>query len=91
MIILVILTQWKRLFGIQQGCEKTLYNLGENKIVETPEKAMKIFIQREFPELEKLNKDGHSHDVLFIPDSFLYKELTEKVSTDYLSNYFFTF
>ena len=52
---------------------------------------MKIFIQREFPELEKLNQDGHSHDVLFIPDSFLYKELTEKVSTDYLSNYFFTF
>ena len=52
---------------------------------------MKIFIQREFPELEKLNQDGYSHDVLFIPDSFLYKELTEKVSTDYLSNYFFTF
>ena len=76
-------------YGIQQGREETLYNLGENCIVKTPKEAMRIFIQREFPEVEKLIQDGHSHDVIFIPDSFLYKELTEKVKTKNLSHELF--
>ena len=50
---------------------------------------MRIFIQREFPEVEKLIQDGHSHDVIFVPDSFLYKELTEKVKTKNLSHELF--
>ena len=56
------------------------YTMGENMVVNTPDKAMKIFIKREFPEIQKLVQDHQSHKVLFVPDSFLFKDWTDKVN-----------
>ena len=39
---------------------------------------MDLFIERELPKILDL-KNGTSHDVLFIPDTYIYNELTEKV------------
>jgi hypothetical protein len=42
-----------------------------------PEDATNEFFKREFPEiLESKNK---SHDAIFVPDSFLFGDITEKV------------
>jgi hypothetical protein len=53
--------------------------MGQNTFAESPEEAMDIFIDREFPEFFEVLK-GESHDVKFIPPSFIYGNLTEKVS-----------
>ena len=68
---------------IPQGGIEMQYNLGEDKVVTRVDEAMEIFIQREFPKIQKLVQDHQSHEVLFVPDSYLYKEWTEKV------NYFY--
>ena len=39
---------------------------------------MDKFLEREFPEVLNISK-GESHEVIFIPDSYIYKDLTEKV------------
>ena len=65
---------------IPQGGIEMQYNLGEDKVVTRVDEAMEIFIQREFPKIQKLVQDHQSHKVLFVPDSYLYKEWTEKVN-----------
>jgi hypothetical protein len=43
-----------------------------------PEDATNEFFKREFPEiLESKNKSPH--DAIFVPDSFLFGDITEKV------------
>jgi hypothetical protein len=43
-----------------------------------PDEATKEFFKREFPEiLESNNKTPH--DAIFVPDSFLFGDITEKV------------
>ena len=39
---------------------------------------MDKFLEREFPDVLNISK-GESHEVIFIPDSYIYKDLTEKV------------
>lgn len=54
------------------------YDLGNGTSARSPDEAMDLFISREFPEIMAI-KNGSSHDVRFIPDTYIYKELTEKV------------
>ena len=44
-----------------------------------PDEAMDLFIKRELPEILDI-KNGSSHNVLFIPDTYIYNGITEKVS-----------
>jgi hypothetical protein len=54
--------------------------MGQNMFAKSQDEAMDIFIGREFPEILEVLK-GASHDVKFIPGSFIYGNLTEKVSS----------
>ncbi len=55
------------------------YDMGNGDVAYTPEEAMEKFLKREFPDLLKA-KDGSQHPVCFIPDSFIYGKVAEKVS-----------
>ncbi len=55
-----------------------IYDMGNNTFASGPDEAMYHFLTREFPEILGIKK-GNSHNVMFIPDSFIYKGLTEKV------------
>jgi len=59
--------------------KEKLFDLGNKTFAKSPDEAMDIFLRREFPEIEGL-KTGSSHSVRFIPDTYIYKGLTEKVS-----------
>jgi hypothetical protein len=52
--------------------------MGNHTLARGPDEAMDLFLNREFPEILDIKK-GKSHNVTFIPDSFIYKGLTEKV------------
>ena len=43
-----------------------------------PDEAMDLFIEREIPEILDI-KNGSSQNVLFIPDTYIYNGLTDKV------------
>jgi len=58
--------------------------MGNGKIVLNPPEAMGYFIQTEFPQIHKLVTDGKSHDVIFVPDSYLFEQWTEKVNNNFL-------
>jgi hypothetical protein len=71
----------KNSFSLQAASKKTedreeekVFDMGQNTSATSPDEAMDIFIEREFPEIL-----GASHDVKFIPASFIYGNLTEKV------------
>ncbi len=53
--------------------------MGSGDVAHTPEEAMEKFLKREFPDLLKA-KDGSHHQVRFIPDSFIYGKVAEKVT-----------
>ena len=55
------------------------YCMGSGDVAYTPEEAMEKFLKREFPDLLKA-KDGSQHKVQFIPDSFIYGKVAEKVT-----------
>jgi hypothetical protein len=59
--------------------EEKVFALGQETFAKSPDEAMDIFIDREFPEILEVLK-GASHDVKLIPASFIYGNLTEKVS-----------
>ena len=59
--------------------EEKFFDMGQETFAKSPDEAMDIFIEREFPEILEVLK-GASHDVKFIPPSFIYGNLTEKVS-----------
>jgi hypothetical protein len=52
--------------------------MGNNTFARSPDEAMDLFLTREFLEILGI-KEGKSHNVTFIPDTFIYKGLTEKV------------
>ncbi len=58
-----------------------VYDLGCGMKTTNPEEAGELLMKREYPEI--LNCQGKDHDYLFIPDTFMYEELTTKVETDY--------
>jgi hypothetical protein len=75
----------KNSFSLQAASKKTedreeekVFDMGQNTSAKSPDEAMDIFIEREFPEILEVLK-GASHDVKFIPASFIYGNLTEKV------------
>jgi hypothetical protein len=53
--------------------------MGNNTFAKSSDEAMDLFLTREFPEILGI-KEGKSHNVMFIPDTFIYKGLTEKVT-----------
>jgi hypothetical protein len=52
--------------------------MGNYSFASSPDEAMELFLTREFPGILG-TKEGKSHNVMFIPDTFIYKGLTEKV------------
>ena len=58
--------------------EEKGFDMGNYEFARTPDEAMEKFINREFPDVLEI-KTGSSHDLKFIPDTFIYKNLTEKV------------
>ena len=53
--------------------------MGFGTPVSSPEEAVNILVQREVPEIQEV-LSGKSHDAIFMPDTFLYRELTDKVT-----------
>ncbi len=64
---------------VQEQVDLPPYCMGSGDVAYTPEEAMEKFFKREFPDLLKA-KDGYQHQVRFIPDSFIYGKVAEKVS-----------
>ena len=54
--------------------------MGHGEFAETADKAMEIFIRREFPEVLTI-RTGKEHSVKFIPDSFIHGKVAEKVGS----------
>ena len=54
------------------------FDLGNDTFARGPDEAMSKFLDREFPEVRDVTK-GESHQLIFVPDSFIYGDLTEKV------------
>ena len=67
----------QHLFCHLQPGETFVYNLGNGYRTNNPEEATQKFLEREFPEL--LNCQSAKHDVLFVPDTFIYGEVAKKV------------
>ena len=57
------------------------YNLGNDQTTKNGTDAIEQFLKREFPEI--LEREAKPHNVIFMPDSFIYKDLTEKVDFIY--------
>ena len=53
------------------------FNLGNDYRTDNPEEATQQFLKKNFPKL--LECKSAEHDVLFVPDTFIYGRLTEKV------------
>jgi hypothetical protein len=58
------------------------YNLGNDYSTNRGADAIEQFLKREFPEI--IQRESKPHNVIFMPDTFIYKDLTEKV--DFLQN-----
>ena len=56
------------------------FDLGNDTFARSEDEAMVKFLEREFPEVLKVS-EGESHQVIFIPDTYIFGDLTEKVST----------
>jgi hypothetical protein len=52
-------------------------NLGNDNTTKNAKVAVRDFLRREFPEI--FERTSTPHDVIFMPDSFIYKEHTEMV------------
>ena len=57
--------------------EDYVYNLGNDVRITDPETATIEFLKREFPQILESGKEPHQ--VLFIPDTFLYGDIARKV------------
>ncbi len=74
-----VITKAKTTIFVQEHADLPPYCMGNGDVAFTPEEAMEKLLKREFPELLKA-KDGGHHQVQFIPDSFIYGKVAEKVS-----------
>ena len=54
-----------------------VYNLGNDFKTTDPREATEEFLKREFPQI--LESQNQPHDVIFIPDTFLYGPIARKV------------
>jgi hypothetical protein len=54
------------------------YNLGNDESANNEIEAIELFLEREFPTI--LKRESEPHNVIFMPDSYIYKDLTEKVA-----------
>jgi hypothetical protein len=54
------------------------YNLGNDESANNEIVAIELFLNREFPEI--LKRESEPHNVIFMPDSYIYNDLTEKVA-----------
>ena len=54
-----------------------VYNLGNDFKTTDPQEAIEEFLKREFPQI--LESQNQPHDVIFIPDTFLYGPIAKKV------------
>ncbi len=54
------------------------YNLGNDQTTSNGIEAIEQFLKREFPEI--IERESKPQSVIFMPDSFIYKDLTEKVN-----------
>ncbi len=57
-----------------QSCE---FNLGFGVKTTNPKEAGELLMKREYPEI--LDSTTKPHNVIFIPETYLYGELTKKV------------
>lgn len=62
------------------------YNLGNGASTNLSDKAIERFLKRELEDVLRVQQGEH-HRVMFVPDAFLFKDLTEKVSKMYIANY----
>ena len=58
-----------------------VYNLGNEYHTNDAEEATQKFLEREFPELLKC--EIAKHEILFVPDTFIYGEVAKQVIFDY--------
>ncbi len=65
---------YKNIFSNSFLQELIVYDLGNDKKTANLRQAGDIFVAREFPELLSC-----PHDALFVPDTYLYDGMTEKV------------
>ncbi len=64
---------------------KFMYNLGNDFHTNNPDEASEHFLRREFPEI--LESTTNSHDVIFVPDNFIYQSgIVKKVKQHRLEN-----
>ena len=63
------------------------YNLGNNISTTSSDKAIEYFLLRDMEKVLRV-RDGKHHDVIFIPDTFLFKGLVEKVIINQASRTF---
>jgi hypothetical protein len=57
--------------------QKCRYDLGRGLELTNPKEATNEFFKREFPEI--LGSKHELHNAIFVPDSFLFGDITEKV------------
>ena len=62
------------------------YNLGHGASTNLSDKAIEHFLKRDLEDVLRVQQGEH-HRVMFVPDAFLFKDLTEKVSKMYIANY----
>jgi hypothetical protein len=55
--------------------QKYEFNLGSGVKTTSPIEAGELLMQREYPEI--LNSTKKPHDVIFIPESYLYEEMVK--------------
>jgi hypothetical protein len=55
------------------------YDLGQGVKTTNPQHAGELLMQREYPEI--MNCEKEAHPTQFLPDCYLYGELTVKVKT----------
>ena len=68
------ISAWK---SVHSNPYTTFQDLGHGISFSNPDVAADILVQREIPEIEEV--PGKSHSVIFVPDSFVFRELTNKV------------
>jgi len=59
------------------GLQNFEFNLGFGKKTFSPKEAGELLMKREYPQI--LNSATTPHDVIFIPEVYLYGSTTEKV------------
>jgi hypothetical protein len=64
---------------------QTIYNMGQTKVTNSAEDAIKDFLEREYTELLQCSETPHKS--IFIPESYVYGGIAAKVT--FLSYFFY--